>query len=177
MREITLKRIPYADLDYDGFKTGTNYFSFLDLFYGSQNSSVMRSINKSLNPDYIGTDSLRKGLNDYFNGDGRTAFSILWSIPSLPYLTNLPTENHPEYADKRNNIIENFPKQIDDTFNQKLSQIDKKKIYKNSSLHPSLKDYNTPGSNYILPDVIEVNPDYPPFYNKYLDAKKKAGLP
>ena len=180
MREITLNRIPYRELDYDGdpkSPTSIKYFSFLDLFYGDKKAPINISINNSLNTErYSGDDSLTNRLTNYFNVEGRSAFSELWSIPNLPFLINLPTENHPEFQDKRDNIIETLPKQIDSSFNQKLNQTTKKKLLKNCPLHPVLKDHNNPSSKYASPEVIEINVNYPPFYNKYLDAKKKAGL-
>jgi hypothetical protein len=130
--------------------------------------------------EYTNTDNypenLKQKLTEYFNDEGRTELKQLWTVPNLPFLTNLPTDGHPEHESKRNNSFETMPKQIASDFNTKLDQISKKKLRTNFPLHPALKDYSVPGSGYAQPETVEINPEYPPFYNKYLDAKKKAGL-
>lgn len=177
MREITLNRIQYQPLDESGNPKGSlKWFSFLTLFYGDTDRTLNEEIQNSLNPEYTGPFSLNAQLNTYFSRTGRAAFSTLWSLPALPFLTNLPTDGHPEYQNKRDAIIESFPTDIDSNFNTKLDQIPQKKLIKESSLHPALKDHTNPASTYATAEVIDINPKYPPFYNKYVYAKKKAGL-
>lgn len=190
MIEITLPLISYREYDSINCspKSGSEKtFSFLSLFYGPMDDRTAGTLKEQIQ---IGSDdlceickdnpdTLRNRLKAYYDSPtGQQSFTDLWSIPDINsiFKKELPTEET-GFQDLKNNIIEFLPKNIAEDFNSKLNGITKKKLLQDSPLHPVLKDYNTPGSVYIRPDTVQINPNYPPFYNKYLDAKKKSGLP
>jgi hypothetical protein len=149
MITIRLPRISFTDND-----GNTDWFTFADLFWGQKSPNYWNNLNKNI-------DNIKEPLLQYIKSDsGWANFNALWTLPNLPYQTTPPT--------KVENWIDTFPTRIDPNFNQKLANIPKTEI---TPIHPAL---DTPA---VVPDeVIDINPNYPPFYNKYLYAKKKAGL-
>jgi len=188
MKTVYLPRIEYQGVSgWGGTDAGTVYFSFLDVFVA--NPTERRDIrNKIFNLSKEWTDggdsatsagetksNLAQKIQEYMVAN-RSAFNTLWSVPNLPFKTNLPTDGEGVYQAQRDNFIETLPKQIDPNFNQNLNSINNKTPIQDIldhefPLHPSLEQ---PYS--VNPEVIQIDPEYPPFYNKYLDAKKKAGL-
>jgi hypothetical protein len=188
MKTVYLPRIEYTGVkDWNGTPAGTQYFSFLDVFVSNPSQNI-QSRNKIFNwsTDWSkggdraeATGQIKSDLADKiqdYMAQHRDQFITLWSVPNLPFKTNLPTDNEPTFEAQRDNFIESLPKDIDPNFNQNLNQIKNKTPIQDISdtpfpLHPLLEQPYAPN-----PEVIEIDPEYPPFYNKYLDAKKKAGL-
>lgn len=149
MITIRLPRIAFTNNNEE-----TDWFSFADLFWGNGSPNYWSHLNGNI-------DNIKEPLLQYIKSDsGWDNFNALWTLPNLPYQTTPPTSVE--------NWIDTFPTSIDPSFNEKLASITKTEI---TPIHPAL---DTPVA---VPDqVIDIDPKYPPFYNKYLYAKKKAGL-
>jgi hypothetical protein len=156
--EITLNRIQYTD------RTGkVAYFSFGDLF--EPNSPNMGNYRADLQS---GVSNLEQKIRQYFKTTGWSQFKKLWDLPSpiLPYQTD-PVGEFSQY-------IESLPKTVDPTINQKVAQVNKTPVQdylasqgKPVPVHPGLSiDRLNP------PKVAEIDPDFPPFYNNYVQVNK-----
>jgi hypothetical protein len=156
--EITLNRIQYTDRN-----GNVAYFSFADL---SDPDAITNMANYRRDLE-SGTSNLRQKIRDYVKNVGSDQFKKLWDLPSplLPYQTD-PIGEFPGY-------IESLPTTVDPAINQKVAQINKTPVqdYLASQgnpipIHPGLSiDRLNP------PNVAEIDPDLPPFYNNYVQAK------
>lgn len=175
MKTLRLKRIQYNDSD-----GNSRYFSFLDLFDASERSDEFIGIKKALEDykkdlDVSSNSNLKEKLVEYYKGDAWDTFNTLWNIPyqstnnPLPYRDPFESGTDIKETPAGKDIANSFPKTVDPNINNKLSQIKKeflKDVGIDPILHPALQE------PYAKPTEIEtINPEFPPFYNRYKQYK------
>jgi hypothetical protein len=172
MKTLRLKRIEYTNSDGE-----TRYFSFSDMFVKSQNikNSLADYLKDLIDEENGGPANLKQKLIDYYRGDGWSTFNTLWNIPyqtennPLPYKDPFAPDTDIKNTPAGKDIVNSFPKIVDTNINNKLSEI-KKEFLKDVDitpiLHPALQE------PYMKPtDVQIINPEFPPFYNRYKQYK------
>lgn len=154
MKEITFSRIEFKDVN-----GNTKYWDLYHILFPginpinySNNNDVTNMINQ-IKPQFKKTGSFGSALAE------------LWSIPNIPYLKEFPIQ--------KDNWIDSLPKTISSNFNQNLNSISKKDMETFVGpfpLHPALDKNPQPKT------IININPDYPPFYNNYVYIKEQSEI-